>query len=184
MLFTLPMYACCAVLEDDGSVGFSWLSGTKRSVPGEVLAVAANGDGALQVGAVDVHLCVPQMLRVSSWGVAVLVACAAGDDAHFRQNSVQKQVSGAGAGAVVPYLQHIGFQLAPLFTRSVSAVFSMSPVSRKLVLPRWSMRSTSEVLLSRCTRSPGLQGLTVALPSGQTVPTEGTSSCKPCCWCI
>ena len=27
---------------------------------GEVLAVAANGDGALQVGAVDVHLCVPQ----------------------------------------------------------------------------------------------------------------------------
>ena len=44
-------------------------------------------------------------------GVAVLVACAAGDDAHFRQNSVQKQVSGAGAGAVVPYLQHIGFQV-------------------------------------------------------------------------
>ena len=31
--FTLPMYACCAVLEDDGSVGFSWLSGTKCSVP-------------------------------------------------------------------------------------------------------------------------------------------------------
>ena len=27
---------------------------------GEVLAVAADGDGALQVGAVDVHLCVPQ----------------------------------------------------------------------------------------------------------------------------
>ena len=33
LLFTLPMYACCAVLEDDGSVGFSWLSGTKCSVP-------------------------------------------------------------------------------------------------------------------------------------------------------
>ena len=24
--------------------------------------------------------------------------------------------------------------------------------------------------------------VTVALPSGQTVPTEGTSNCKPCCW--
>ena len=31
--WTLQMYACCAVLEDDGSVGFSWLSGTKCSVP-------------------------------------------------------------------------------------------------------------------------------------------------------
>ena len=78
---------------------------------GEVLAVAANGDGALQVGAVDVHLCVPQDAQGLLVGVAVLVACAAGDDAHFRQNSVQKQVSGTGAGAVVPYLQHIGFQV-------------------------------------------------------------------------
>ena len=43
--------------------------------------------------------------------MAVLVARATGDDAHFRQNSVQKQVAGAGAGAVVPYLQYIGFQV-------------------------------------------------------------------------
>ena len=28
----------------------------------------------------------------------------------------------------------------------------------------------------------GPSRVTVALPSGQTVPTEGTSSCKPCCW--
>ena len=78
---------------------------------GEVLAVAANGDGTLQVGAVDVHLCVPQDAQRFLVGVAVLVACAAGDDAHFRQNGVQKQVSGAGAGAVVPYLQNIGLQV-------------------------------------------------------------------------
>ena len=43
------------------------------------------------------------------------------------------------------------------------------------------MRSTSEVLLVSlyCVTGPSM--VTVALPSGQTVPTEGTSSCKPCC---
>ena len=34
-----------------------------------------------------------------------------------------------------PTCKTSAFRLAPLFTRSVSAVFSMSPVSRKLVLP-------------------------------------------------
>ena len=78
---------------------------------GEVLAVAANGDGALQVGAVDVHLCVPQDAQGLLVGMAVLVARATVDDAHFRQNCVLKEGAGAGAGAVVPYLQYIGFQV-------------------------------------------------------------------------
>ena len=52
---------------------------------GEVLAVAVDGDGALQVGAVDVHLCVPQDAQGLLVGVAVLVVHAAGDDAHFIQ---------------------------------------------------------------------------------------------------
>ena len=47
--------------------GGRWVGGVQLAVRhkalgahGEVLAVAADGDGALQVGAVDVHLCVPQ----------------------------------------------------------------------------------------------------------------------------
>ena len=47
-----------------GSRRVGWVQLTVRhkalGAHGEVLAVAANGDGALQVGAVDVHLCVPQ----------------------------------------------------------------------------------------------------------------------------
>ena len=71
---------------------------------GEVLAVAANGDGALQVGAVDVHLCVPQDAQGLLVGVAVLVVDPAGDDAHLGQDSVQEDVAGGGAGAVVAHL--------------------------------------------------------------------------------
>ena len=50
-----------------GRAGCCRVSGVQLSVGGKVfrchrvvLAVAADGDGALQVGAVDVHLCVPQ----------------------------------------------------------------------------------------------------------------------------
>ena len=50
---------------------------------------------------VDVPLCGPQDAQGLLVGMAVLVARATGDDAHFRQNSVQKQVAGAGAGADV-----------------------------------------------------------------------------------
>ena len=31
-------------------------------------------------------------------------------------------------------------------------------------------------------RATGPSMVTVAPPSGQTVPTAGTSTCKPCCW--
>ena len=60
-------------------------------------------------------------------GVAVLVARAAGDDAHFRQHCVQKQVAGTGAGAVVPYLQHIGLQVgAAVHKVSLSGLFHVT----------------------------------------------------------
>ena len=94
---------------------------------GEVLTVAANGDGTLPVGAVDVHLCVPQDAQGLLVGVAVLVARATGDDAHFRQHCVQKQVAGAGTGAVVPYLQNISLQVGTaVYKVSLGGIFHVA----------------------------------------------------------
>ena len=69
-----------------------------------VLAVTGNGDRPQQVGAVDVHTGVPQDAQGLLVGVAVLVVDAAGDDAHLGQDSVQEDVAGGGAGAVVAHL--------------------------------------------------------------------------------
>ena len=78
---------------------------------GVVLAVRPDGDGALQIGAVQVHFRVPQDAQGLLVGVAVLIVDAAGDDRHFRQNRVQEHIAGGGAGAVVAYLQYVGFQI-------------------------------------------------------------------------
>ena len=78
---------------------------------GVVLAVAANGDGAQQVGAVHVHPGVPQDAQGLLMRVAVFVVHPAGDDAHLRQDRVQEGIAGGGAGTVVAHLQHIGFQI-------------------------------------------------------------------------
>ena len=78
---------------------------------GVVLAVRANGDGALQVGAVDVHPGVPQDAQGLLVGVAVLVVRAAGDDPHFRQDGIQEKVACRGTGAMVSHLQDIGSEV-------------------------------------------------------------------------
>ena len=94
-----------------GRAGCCRVGGVQLSVVGEVfrchrvvLAVTGNGDRPQQVGAVDVHTGVPQDAQGLLVGVAVLVVDAAGDDAHFGQDSVQEDVAGGGAGAVVAHL--------------------------------------------------------------------------------
>ena len=44
------------------------------------------------------------------------------------------------------------------------------------------MRSTMEVSLVSLYCATGPTMVTVAPPSGQVVPTAGTSTCRPCCW--
>ena len=101
-----------------GRAGCRRVGGVQRGIcrkvlgaHGVVLAVTANGDGALQVGAVHIHPGIPQDAQGLLVRVAVLVVHAAGDDAHFRQHRVQEEVAGGGAGTVVAHLQHIGSEV-------------------------------------------------------------------------
>ena len=95
----------------DGATVQLGIGGKMLGAHGVVLAVAANGDGAQQVGAVHVHPGVPQDAQGLLVGVAVLVVHTAGDDAHLGQDGVQEDVARAGAGAVVAHLQNICLQV-------------------------------------------------------------------------
>ena len=89
------------------------VGGVLVGADGVVLAVRPDDDRAQQVGAVDVHACIPQDAQGLLMRVAVFVVHAAGDDAHFGQDGIQEKVARRGAGTVVAHLQNIGLQVGP-----------------------------------------------------------------------
>ena len=87
--------------------------GVVLGADGVVLPVRADGDGPQQVGAVDIHACIPQDAQSLLMGVAILVVHPAGDDSHFRQDRVQEDIAGGGGRTVVAHLQHIHLEVGP-----------------------------------------------------------------------